>query len=403
MIGLVLAAAAALPAQWNSWQWYSAVVPSRAVMQQVSLPPPVLGKAQAGLQDLRVIDYRGDQVPYALVMHRGSGSVKWIDSRIDDYGFVLRQYTQFVAIVPAPDIDYTSIELSTPAANFATSVDVMASDDRQTWRTVRSAAPIFDYQRDGLGSNTRISIAPSHARYYKVYVRDARAAFPIDGVRFAQGAQAPPELVRYPLLRMTVSQRGSDTLLLADTGYAHVPASLLRLDTSTQRFSRDVVVEVSEDGGNWNQVAGVTLERTPQREVRSISFDESQGRYWRVTVTNGNNSPLQAPRLELWGIQRHVVFRRGGAASGYRLVYGNASAQPAQYDFARVQSPEALAKAVNVALGRPQLNAQYSPPAQPWSESHKWVFWAALALAIAVVGGLALGVLADQGKQTAQK
>ncbi|HET9096526.1 MAG TPA: hypothetical protein VFN37_07685 [Candidatus Baltobacteraceae bacterium] len=322
MICVILAAAAALPAQWNFWQWYSAVAPSRAVMQQVTLPPAVLGKAQAGLQDVRVIDERGDQVPYALVIHRGSNDVKWTDSRIDDYGYVQRRYTQFVATAPVPDRDYTSIELSTPAANFATSVDVMASDDRMNWRIVRSGAPIFDYQRDGLGSNTRISIAPSHARYYKVYVHDATAAFPIDGARFAQGAKVPPELLRYSRLRTTVSQRGGDTILLADTGYAHVPASLLRLDTSTQRFSREAVAEVSEDGSNWSQVARFTLERTIKREIRSVSFDESQGRYWRVTIANGNNTPHSGGHRRIPDTHRPLDPGRSrtSGCSGRRLV-----------------------------------------------------------------------------------
>lgn len=400
MIAVLLVASIALPAQWSAWQWSSPIGTSSDTMRQVTLPVQVLGNLQPALQDLRIIDKSASQVPYAILVHRGSEGVQWVDARVDDYGFVPGRYTVFVATVPAPKTDYTSLEFSTSAAKFSTTVDVLASDDRVSWREIKSGAPVFDFESEGLGSNTRVRIPPSHSRYYRVQIDDARAAFPIESVSFAQGSQAPPELMRYPA-HLTVRNQPGRTIVTLDLGYAHVPVSLVRFTTSSSRFYRNAVLEASDDGANWTPIGSTTLERTPSRESRSMTFDESQGRYWRLRIANNSNTPLQEPRIEAWGSPRHVVFAATGGSTGYRLLYGNPNAPAPQYDFERIERPFALFEAARVSLGPEQANTSYAGPTVPWSESHRWVLWAVLAAVVLAIGGLAVRVLVTEGKQAA--
>ncbi len=400
MIALTLAAAVALPAQWNAWKWSAPITPSRGSIQSVTVPANVTGEAQADLSDLRIIDAKGGQLPYAVLIRRGSRTVRWKEARLDDYGFLPGRFTEVVADPGTPNQDYTALDVSTTRSNFTSRVDVYASDDRRRWRRIRRGAPIYDYQADGLGSYTRITISPSHSRYYRIDVQDSVSPFPIDGVRFAQGAATLPELNRYRVVRTTVTQRGDDTIVVSDTGHAHMPVSFVRIDTATPRFSRDLTVESSDDGTNWIPSGNAEVERTPHHERRSLTFDETQGRYWRVTIANGNDAPLRAVRLELWGVPRHVVFAAQTAPAN-RLLYGNAGAQAPKYDFLQTHSAQSVDAAVHVGLGEPARNDRYAPPQRPWSESHAWIMWAALAVAVAGVAGLAVRVLVTEDRQAA--
>lgn len=398
MTSALLAAALALPQPWNAWKWSAPIAPSRSPMQSITVPPWLYGGANAGLSDLRIIDSTGKQIPFTIVVRSGSSAVQWQESRLDNFGFIAGRYTQVVASAGVPAQDYTAIEISTPRTNFATTVDVYASDDRRNWRTVRSGAPIFDYDADGLGSNTRIRIPPSHSPYYRLEVRDPDAAFPIDAVSFAQGAVTPPELTRYGSTRATVRERGGDTIVRIDAGNAHLPVSFVRLDTSSRLFSRQATLESSDDGTNWTDVAASILKRTPGREVRSIRFDEVQARYWTLIVANGGDAPLRNINVELWGVPRRIVFAPAGARS-YRLLFGNAAAQPPLYDFASVHSVAAIQAAAPASLKAPVYNAAFRKPELPWSERNPWVLWAALTLAMIGVGGLAIRVLLFDKKQ----
>jgi hypothetical protein len=365
-------------------------------MENITVPPSVFGAAEADLRDLRIIDSHGNEVPYTISERAGAETVRWQEAQIDDYGFVAQRYTQVVADAGVPSADYTALDISTPRTNFATTVDVFASDDRREWRTIRRGAPIFDYQADGLGSNTRVRIPSSHSRFYRLHVREAGSAFPIDAVRLAEGSQRLPELTRYGDVRITRSQHGDESILQADAKYAHLPVSFLRIDTATPRFSRAVTLEASDDAVIWSDVDSGVVKRTPMGEKLSFSFDEVQARYWRVRIANGNDAPLRHVRIELWGMPRHVIFASTTGQS-LRAVYGNPGAQAPVYDFAATHRASAIAAAVPVALGTAASNTGFVLPQRPWTERNGWVLSTALGLAILTVGALAVRTLVTEG------
>lgn len=385
---------AALPVNWQAWKWSAPIaVPKRAGIVTLTLPPAIAGKARGDLGDLRVIDSAGNEVPYAIVVHRGSTSIAWHEAHLDDYGFVAARGTQVVAgVAPADATDFTTLEISTPKTGFATTAAVYASNDRQTWRLVRNSAPLYDYQNEGLGSNLRVKISPQHAHWYRIEIEDTSTPFPIDGVRLATGNASPPELQRFSAGPSAVVQKAVRTIVTIDSRIAHLPVSFARFDSVSPRFSRTATLEYSNDGVNWNLAAQTRLSRTAQADHRTLTIDETQARFWRLIVRNENDRPLVRPAIELWGAPRHLVFRSvpGGR---YRLVIGNEAAFPAAYDFAATNGAGAIAAAARVRLGELQANSAYSAPRVPWSETHAWVLWAALGVAIAGIGGFALRIL----------
>jgi hypothetical protein len=109
----------------------------------------------------------------------------------------------------------------------------------------------------------------------------------------------------------------------------------------------------------------------------------------RVIVENGDDAPLPISRIQLLSFQRRIYFDPRGR-SALRLYYGDAKLDAPSYDYQKFfqASPEATV----AQLGSAEANAQFRgrPDDRPWSERHGWVLWAAMLIAVLVIGGIAL-------------
>jgi hypothetical protein len=109
----------------------------------------------------------------------------------------------------------------------------------------------------------------------------------------------------------------------------------------------------------------------------------------RISVENGDDAPLPIQQLRPLAVERRVYFDPKGK-SILQLYYGDPKLGPPSYDYEKFfqRSPDAgIAQ-----LGPPEANAQFTgrPDDRPWSERHQAVLWAAMVLAVALLGGLAL-------------
>lgn len=399
MFAVLLAAAFALPAQWQGWQFARPVDARPIGLAQFVVPPDVRDRSQADLSDLRVIDAAGLEQPYVLRHSNGHAAVTWSQATTDDYGFVPGRYTQIIARRSDLRGDVQTLELATSAHDFAASADVDASDDHMTWRQIARSKPLFDYSSNGLGRNTRIEIPNSTARYFRIRVRNAHQAFPIDGVTVAIAsvpgvvdARNAQDLQQYTPRSMDVRHEGGDTIVNLDSGTAHLPINEIRIDTTTPSFLRDISVQASDDGSAWRDAGTGTVSRRARVSSNAIvRFDEMQGRYWRVRVHDANDPPLSSLRAELWGAPTRLLFEARGRAP-YTLIYGSARAVQPQYDLSQRVSDPNLIRAKYVRLSAATTNASYVDQA-PWSERHPELLWVALGVAILGVGFVAFRTL----------
>jgi hypothetical protein len=87
-------------------------------------------------------------------------------------------------------------------------------------------------------------------------------------------------------------------------------------------------------------------------------------------------------------VERRLYFEPQGKTS-LRLYYGDEKLPAPVYDYAKLFHEDANATAAQ--LGNESANTIYvtRPDERPWSEKHKAVLWAAMLLAVAVLGSLA--------------
>jgi hypothetical protein len=158
-------------------------------------------------------------------------------------------------------------------------------------------------------------------------------------------------------------------------------------------------VSVSDDGKTWNDVAQGNVYRhqtdVPNAEESAslktsmrVEFDENRGRYWRTTVVNRNDAPVEGLRPSLQTHPYQIVFRQEPGQS-YRLIYGHSRAEAAQYDLQRIITKTELERAVSGQIGDEEVNDSFVSP-EPWSEQNPGVLWGALLIALLVLGYLAL-------------
>jgi hypothetical protein len=391
---VIAAAALVFFAHWK----YDRVIDtgSRSGTVTVAVPPSIYANAQPSLGDLRVVDGRGNLVPFVLRTPEPASSETWVNAALTDEGFVPENYSQVVADLGPDRGAYGILDIATPLESFATTVDVEASDDRATWRVIRTGAPIYDYRRDGLATNTRVTFPSSTARYIRVRILDSSSPFPIDGIRVAAPASTTVESTRYALAVGPPSRDTSaQTTSYRVDGIDEVPIDRLRIESLTPRFARSVDVETSDDGSSWSRVASQQISRTgPGRDSLYVEFDEAQAPHWRLVIHDGDDTPLVGVHIEAFGAPRRIDFDASPVAAPYRLIYGNLSAPAPSFDYALTHGAAVLDRATDVALSTPMRNTAFVAAPKPWTDRNPWVLWLALGIATVGIGGIAVRTLA---------
>jgi len=412
-LGLVVTAstlfAAELPEKWMHWSHYREIeIPEptettgSSALVRVAMPEGLFKEARSDLADLRVIDATGRDVGY-VVFDRGRGpETEWRATELVDVGFVPEQYTQVVADTGEGDVLHNRVEVTLPAADeeFFTWVEVAASPDLETWRVVRDRAPLYRFHQKGFGRTVSVSYPRTRDRWLRLRLLRGEQAIAVERLRVAERIEDEGDLVdiHRSLARSPDSAEG-ESWWEPNGRLPAVPIAAARVETASPAFHRPVKVSVSDDGRMWRQVGEEQIYRYPADETdagaagvthQSLQIDvrNTAAPFWRVTVLDRDDPPIDDLAVSLMQNRRYVVFRTAGGGS-YRLVYGNPRAEAPEYEIAELTSRDALATARLAELGAERANAAWTS-SEPFTERHPALMWAMLVLAIAVLGGLAL-------------
>jgi hypothetical protein len=396
---IALGAAAPLQGPWKHWRYSRPIdlpPPSAERFVDVPVVPSVYARARKGLEDLRLIDEEGREVPYVLRVRHGETRRTWVSARLFEVSFLPGGYTQ--AFVDAPEGAglHNLIRIGTGGEDFFAYVELAVSDDAKTWRVLRERAPIYRFRSEGLDGNQVITYSDSRSPHLRLRVLEKEKAFALDAAEVAHEEKEDPERVRLPaaLVPESGAERGQ-SWWCADAGAGSSPVSEVRFEVAQPEFHRPVRVSVSDDRKTWRtagcgQIYRIAGEKQTQGCLK-VSFPESQGRFVRVAVYNRDDPPLAGLRLSLYGTPRHLVFRREPGRR-YRLLYGNSRERAPDYEIARIARRSDLDAAARGALGSEEANAAWEDP-NPWTERHPWLLWAAAGIAVFVLGTLAIRAL----------
>lgn len=424
------------------------VAPTGHSHYRVRLPAAVYeGIERRDLGDLRVLNARGEAVPYAFLPREPSGPAPVLaapaklfplygsealgvegvkldvvrgasgtvirlaeSARAPKTGRKLLGYLVDAGKDEKP-VEVLELEWRT-AAGFNGAAKVEASDDLSRWRTVVRDAPILELQHQGERlERRRVELRGGAPQYLRISFAGVPEDFRLLGVRLERrGERSEPEREWKRLAAVEAAKAGEYRF---DAG-GRFPTDRIRLHLPQQNtVARVQLLSRDRDDEPWRSRASAIAYRL-QRDGSAvtspdISVPPAAGRQWLVRVdSRGGGVGAGAVALELGWIPHDVVFAARGDAP-FALAFGNARARPEALSVATVvpghQEGKPLA-AQDASVGQVTLRRPasfFSDPAG-WLRGamdagggRTWILWLVLGAGVLAVAWMALRLLRELG------
>jgi hypothetical protein len=398
----------AVEAEFNRGEWTrrrEIRIPDQNALSSyvlVELDGKVYAGSQPDLDDLRVTDDQGAEIPSKLVApteHRGleTRSVEMLDLARETDGV-----TRFTLDLGESPERHNRLEINTDSHNFSRQVRIEISDDNRRWAETRNDGYIFDFSRDASARYLEITYPVSTKRYLRASILNGRESpIEIDGASVQFSSEQEESLKDWPatIIARSVDANPRASVILIDLGYEKLPSSRIEFQTEATNFHRQVEIEGSNqsvdprasDRRYWSTVGGgqifsIELDRVNRKRVQ-LSYPEARYRYLRVRILDYDDQPLEVAGLKVSGRAQRLLFRREPGRS-YELYYGAAAAAAPRYDLAQLSSYLDLSKLEALGLADELSQPPAPKPSEPWLEKQPIWLWATLALAALLLGGL---------------
>ena len=340
---------------------------------------PLYGHADVGFPDLRIVDGSGAQVPWRSLPEQAPAPPEQV--RVLNSGRRGGRAVALLDLGPGHRV-HDRVDLEVAGRSFVGRAAVLGSDDRRAFTTLGSTR-IFDLQ--GAGGRVRstvVTFAPSDFRYLEL-----RAT----GVRRIVGAtvsgKAQRLLLRPVATHVSIHQEARRTQLLVDLGFAHMPVDRLRFTAATPRYDRPIEVEARDPGQRWTPVASGRIFRYYGRGSPALLVGV-RARRLRITISNGDDPPLRAVRVEALA-RPEALLVEGGHPAPLLLLYGGRPRATPDYDYGRLpRDVLGLDRVRRGSLGPETLNPDFerAPDTRSFVKKHPAIVDEVLALAAAVLG-----------------
>lgn len=354
---------AELPGAWRNSQ--PITLPQRSLIR-FSVPLSTLDLARPGLEDLRIHDATGREVPFDLdrPVQRAvlTAAPRKFISRIETnttVAFIETGLAQPVA----------GVTLQTPARDFLKAVRVEGSSDGARWATIADGLPVFAIP--GGATQLRVNFPAGTWPHLRVTLNDQRAnPIPVTGVVLHPEAAeaAPAESLGVEVTERTETDR--ETRLTLRLLGGNVTLAGIRLVTTEPLFSRGVSLaqrsvsegEVRETVIASGHVFRFALEGRPA--VSNITFAVDvpvQARELLLTIHNEDNPPLALAAVEA---KRRPVFALllNDRPGPLQLLSGNAQCPAPRYDLASLRRDLRTVPPVTAQAGKLVANPAFTAP-----------------------------------------
>jgi hypothetical protein len=362
----------------------------------ISLQPALIAKAKADLSDIRIVDAKGNFIPYiqagSLPQKNQKSFVVFnpVDAKLStDTGttFIVENKTGLA-------LDRLWIKLQNTAVQ--RKVNLVGSDDLKQWFAIQEDIPLQEAVVNSEGTYMQsISFPASNYRYLKLLVNDKNKA----PIKFLQAgvyteyaatlSYAPVSSVQ--LTRVDSSKTTYITLKLNDS----YQVNKLHLNiTAPKYFKRDV--SVYQLIGRDKQLLGDAELNSAKGTDLLIAAKASQ---LIIQINNGDNLPLTVTSVDAYQSAESLISYLDGKQT-YRLLAGDQSVQAPEYDlkfFAdsiRDNTPQISHEAVS------QNKAYQAKQPAKAGRDYTVLIWIAIVVAAGLLLFLTLKMTKEVNKKT---
>ena len=357
------AARGALPSEWQHAQDFQLNAPG---LVKISLPAETLDAARPALEDLRLCDDAGNELPF--LVSRPVPSAKAVQSA-KSFQVSLEAATTVITLETGMTQPLDGVTLETPAMNFIKAVRVEGSKDNQNWQRLAQGQPIFR-QLYGAGQ-LRVAVPAGAWRWLTLTIDDQRSQpVPFTGARvYAADVEATP----VDLQTATIAERDEnpgETRLTLNLGAANLDLASVEIETDEPLFTRPVTVavpEVTEDSIREQVIAQGTIYRValegqpPSAELSVPVETRIHSRDLVLLIRNEDSPPLTITAVRAARRPVYLVFLAPQLGT-YHLLTGNKSCAAPQYDLAALGTDLKLAVVAPVRISAVADNPAYREP-----------------------------------------
>ena len=356
-------AAAALPGDWQHDQSFTLTTPG---LTKLNLPIETLDAARPALEDLRLYDDAGMEVPYVIERPapttRHIQTVKWFQTSLQARSTVITIETGLTQ-----PLDTLSLE--TPATDFLKPVRVEGSADAKNWQTLAQGQPIFR-QMNG-ANHLQVSFPSGTWAWLRLTVDDQRQApIPFTGARVHAIVVESAPTERMPVTISERHENPGETRLALNLGAANLSIASVQLEAAEPLFTRQVTVavpQISEDAVREQTIGQGTVYRVAvegQTAADNLSVPLEnlvRSRELLIFIKNQDSPPLPITGVKIERRPVYLVFlaRQPG---NYHLLTGNARCTAPHYDLAALSMNLKTVAVAALKLAAPVENASYRSP-----------------------------------------
>ena len=280
------------PNEWRNTQTLD--IPAAGLVH-VNLPATTLDAAQPGLEDLRIVDSKGDQVPY-LIERLLPDAESMI--RPAEFRSTIENGATHLNLKTGTRAPIVGVSLETPATRFMKAVDVEGSHDGTTWTKLAGGDSLF--QSPNGATKLRVSLPEGAWEFLRVTIDDLGSPpMPFTGAQLHKArTTAPAEAV--PITIKTRDESPGTTRLALDLGAANLTLGSLRIESNEPVFTRAVtlaVPEVGDDGIRERNIADAVIYRVNVNGKNEAHLEiplesEIHTRELFVLIRNEDSPPL---------------------------------------------------------------------------------------------------------------
>lgn len=384
----------------------------------IPLDRQVYDSAKADLSDLRIVDEKGQECPYAFFTQGEVKKEKKLKAVI-----LSTQINKTESVITAelkePLTPFNSIKIIPEGSNFARKITIEGSNDNRTWEMIRKGSVVhaFAFQithRFFEQYTNEVYEGYGFGRYSeeKLWVQFPEANYRFVRATVPHGLDKEPVEVKDLEIFRTIKINAEEDVFsgkiikrmpgaeskcienIVDFGSKDIPLSRIDLATGQSNFFRRVEVEGSNDLAKWAGAASgvifsISVDEEPEQNL-TIRLGDAKFRYLKIKVFNGDNKPIRLESVTGHGLKRFLVMIPEKGLQ-YKLLYGNPGAKSVSYDLGEVIRGKMIDNFGRGALNAQIRNDKYVPykEAKPWTEERPYILW--VTMIVIILGLIFLG------------
>lgn len=352
--------------------------------------------------DLRILDRKGQQVPYMIERNirrnssTGFQSLEILENKITDSG------NSLLILKNNGNDSLNHIQLQMKNAAVSRTASLSGSNDKSKWFIIDNQLRISHTP----GTNTddmvqELQIPKSHYTFYKLEIDNRRNdPYQITAAGYLKDYvtnYSVPEIVNpMPLVEQTDSGRQSILHIQWDQAFHH--DRFLFQATGTKFFDRNIVIykakiDTVPNSGPGDIIGHFSLLSGPERQI--IFIPRIKATQFYFIIRNGDNPPLNITDLNSRQEKISIVTYLQKDSS-YQLLVGNPLANAPDYEMERFRD-SIPSEIQQLTYGEPVAYNNIASIEKPSEKTRAWL-WPVIFAVLLLLGGLSYRLIKDMKK-----